>query len=93
VYAASDSAPRQTREIELCERASSTDWVYMSGLVAGVVGTVALDEQVDNDVGREFGQSGLEHGDRPTQIVLGDVDVDQRVHPFVERPHRTRRRR
>lgn len=51
VYAASDSAPRQTREIELCERASNTDWVYMSGLVAGVVGTVALDTVVFRQIG------------------------------------------
>ena len=43
VYAASDSRPRQAREIELCSRASSTDWVYLAGLGAGVVGTIALD--------------------------------------------------
>jgi len=43
VYAASDYRPRQTREIELCERASTTDWVYLSGLGAGLVASIALD--------------------------------------------------
>lgn len=53
VYAAADVRPRQSREIELCERASGTDWVYLSGLVASLAGTVALDTVV-------FRQSGTQ---------------------------------
>ncbi len=51
VYAASDSRPRQAREIELCSRASSTDWVYLAGLGAGVVGSIALDTAVFRPIG------------------------------------------
>lgn len=51
VYAASDSRPRQSREIELCERASTTDWVYLTGLGAGLVGTIALDTAVFRQLG------------------------------------------
>lgn len=51
VYAASDFRPRQTREIELCERASTTDWVYLSGLGAGLVASIALDTAVFRQIG------------------------------------------
>lgn len=51
MYAASDSRPRQSREIELCERASTTDWVYLTGLGAGLVGTIALDTAVFRQLG------------------------------------------
>lgn len=41
VYAATDLRPRQTREIELCKRASTFDWLYtgvaFGGLVASVI--------------------------------------------------------
>ncbi len=51
MYAASDSRPRQSREIELCERASTTDWVYLTGLIGGLVGSVALDTAVFRQAG------------------------------------------
>ncbi len=37
VYAANDERPRGARERELCDRASSTDWLYMGGSVASFV--------------------------------------------------------
>jgi len=45
VYAASDIRPRQSREIELCAKASSFDWQYTGLFAAGVVGSVLLETQ------------------------------------------------
>jgi len=42
VYAATDYRPRQAREISLCEKASSFDWLYTGGMAAGVVGSSYL---------------------------------------------------
>ena len=42
VYAATDYRPRQPREIALCEKASSFDWLYTSSMAAGVVGSMFL---------------------------------------------------
>jgi hypothetical protein len=42
VYAATDSRPRQPREITLCEKASSFDWLYTGTMAAGVVGSTFL---------------------------------------------------
>ena len=39
VYAASDYRPRQTREIELCTKASSFDWQYTGAMFLGFVGS------------------------------------------------------
>ena len=36
VYAATDIRPRQAREIELCAKASSFDWLYTTTFAAGV---------------------------------------------------------
>jgi hypothetical protein len=46
VYAATDYRPRGEREVELCKRASSVDWLYFGGGVLADVGTIALDEAV-----------------------------------------------
>jgi hypothetical protein len=43
VYAAGDIGPRNAEERELCERASSTDWLYLGVLVAADVGAIYLD--------------------------------------------------
>lgn len=53
VYAASDSRPRQAREIELCSQASTTDWLYLSGLGAGLVGSITLDTLVFRPTGAQ----------------------------------------
>jgi len=45
-YAATDYRPRGAREIELCERASSVDWLYVAGGFVATVAAVALDNQV-----------------------------------------------
>ena len=45
VYAASDTRPRGPREIKLCERASTFDWLYFLAPVLLDVGTIALDSQ------------------------------------------------
>jgi hypothetical protein len=42
VYAATDYRPRQPREIELCEKASSFDWLYTGTMAAGVIGSETL---------------------------------------------------
>lgn len=42
VYAATDYRPRQPREIALCEKASSFDWLYTGTMAAGVIGSSAL---------------------------------------------------
>lgn len=42
VYAATDIRPRQTREIELCERASRFDWQYTGAFVLGFAGSIYL---------------------------------------------------
>ncbi len=43
MYAASDSRPRQPREIALCNEASTTDWTYVGGLLGTTVLSIALD--------------------------------------------------
>ena len=42
VYAATDYRPRQPREIALCEKASSFDWLYTGTMAAGLVGSEYL---------------------------------------------------
>ncbi len=42
VYAATDFRPRQAREIELCKKASSFDWLYTGAMAVGVVGSEYL---------------------------------------------------
>jgi hypothetical protein len=42
-YAATDNAPRQTREIELCEKASHFDWQYTGAFALGFVGSIFAD--------------------------------------------------
>lgn len=37
VYAATDYRPRQPREIQLCEKASTFDWLYTGVMAAGLV--------------------------------------------------------
>jgi hypothetical protein len=43
VYAANDERPRGAREEELCEKASSTDWLYMGVSAALFAGSLYLD--------------------------------------------------
>ena len=38
VYAATDNRPRQAREIALCERAASFDWMYTGAMALGFLG-------------------------------------------------------
>lgn len=45
VYAATDIRPRQQREIDLCEKASHTDWLYIGGLFALDVAGIYVDTQ------------------------------------------------
>lgn len=45
VYSAAEIGPRQARERELCERASKTDYVYIGGAVAGIVGSIIAETQ------------------------------------------------
>lgn len=40
VYAASDIRPRQTKEIELCEKASHFDWMYTGAFALGFAASV-----------------------------------------------------
>ncbi len=42
VYAANDIRPRQTREIELCEKASHFDWQYAGAFALGFAGSIYL---------------------------------------------------
>lgn len=42
VYAASDLRPRQTREIELCKKASDFDWLYTGTMLAGEAASIYL---------------------------------------------------
>lgn len=42
VYAPTDLGPRGKRETELCDKASSTDWLYLSGLLLANVGSIYL---------------------------------------------------
>lgn len=44
-YAATDIRPRQKREIELCEKASHADWLYLGGLVALDVASIYVHTQ------------------------------------------------
>lgn len=46
VYAATDSRPRQRREIELCEKAAHFDWLYTGTMFAGTVASIILNTQV-----------------------------------------------
>lgn len=43
MYAATDRAPRQTREIELCEKASHFDWQYTGAFALAFVGSIFAD--------------------------------------------------
>lgn len=43
MYAATDIRPRQTREIELCEKASHWDWQYSAAFMLGYAGSLYLD--------------------------------------------------
>lgn len=54
-YSATDSAPRQSREIELCERASHFDWQYTGGFLLGLTASLLA------DIGplKESGQPGV----------------------------------
>jgi hypothetical protein len=45
VYAATDIRPRQAREIELCEAASSFDWQYTGAMALGEIGSVYVNIQ------------------------------------------------
>src|SRR6516225_10236839 len=45
VYAATDIRPRQAREIELCNKGSSFDWLYTSTFAAGVGVGIYLNTQ------------------------------------------------
>lgn len=42
MYAATDIRPRQSREIELCEKASSFDWQYTGAFALGFAGSIYL---------------------------------------------------
>jgi hypothetical protein len=42
VYGPTDFGPRGQRETELCNKASTTDWLYLTGLVLANVGSVYL---------------------------------------------------
>ena len=42
MYAATDIRPRQTREIELCEKASHFDWQYTGAFALGFAGSIYL---------------------------------------------------
>ncbi len=42
VYAATDIRPRQSKEIELCEKASHFDWQYSGSALLGFLGAVYL---------------------------------------------------
>jgi hypothetical protein len=46
VYAATDYRPRSARELELCEKASNVDWLYVGAGLLGAVATIALDTEV-----------------------------------------------
>jgi hypothetical protein len=45
VYAATDYRPRGSQEAELCDRASSVDWLYLGGGLLLDVATIILDNQ------------------------------------------------
>jgi hypothetical protein len=49
VYAATDIRPRQTREIELCAKASSFDWQYTGAFALGFAASIYLNiDQLKN---------------------------------------------
>ncbi len=45
-YAATDIRPRQSREIDLCEKASQTDWLYLGGLFALDAVSIYVDTKI-----------------------------------------------
>lgn len=55
VYAATDIRPRQTREIELCDRASRFDWQYTGAFVVGFGASMYL----NLDVLKQSSSAGL----------------------------------
>ena len=55
VYAASDIRPRQTKEIELCEKASHFDWMYTGAFALGFAASV----YVNIDRLKHEGEPGL----------------------------------
>lgn len=63
VYAATDIRPRTTREIELCEKASSFDWQYTGAWALGVAGSIYLN--IDQ----------LKHNSEPGVRLLGPALV------------------
>lgn len=63
VYAATDIRPRQTREIELCEKASHFDWQYTGAFALGFVGSIYLN--IDR----------LKHTGEPALRLLGPALV------------------
>jgi hypothetical protein len=46
VYAATDERPRGPREIELCAKASTPDWLYFGAGVVLMAGAITLDNEV-----------------------------------------------
>ncbi len=59
VYAPTDIRPRQTREIELCKRASDFDWMYTGSMALGFFGAEYLNLAV------------LKHQENPGLRLLG----------------------
>lgn len=59
VYAATDYRPRQSREIELCQKAAGFDWLYTGTALVGVAGSVALETQK------------LKHNEEPGVRLIG----------------------
>ncbi len=55
VYAATDIRPRQSKEIELCERASHFDWQYTGGFLLGFLASV----YVNVDQLKQSGEPGI----------------------------------
>ncbi|MGO8991939.1 MAG: hypothetical protein ACLQVI_01325 [Polyangiaceae bacterium] len=46
VYAATDERPRTPHEVELCKKASTTDWLYLASGVVLTAGSIALDTEL-----------------------------------------------
>jgi hypothetical protein len=62
VYAATDERPRGKRETELCESASTPDWLYFGASVVLTVGAITLDNEVKYDSSifvRQLGPSSV----------------------------------
>jgi hypothetical protein len=62
VYAATDERPRGAREVELCERASTPDWLYFGAGVVLTAGAIVLDNDVkyaSSSFTRQLGPSSV----------------------------------